>query len=46
MTLQKLQAQYQIDPEIIRIWTERESDALLPIQEAAIREPGKQSAQD
>ncbi len=38
MTLQDLQEQYNIDPEIIRIWKERESDTLLPIQEAAIRE--------
>lgn len=46
MTLQELQAQYQIDPEIIRIWTERESETLLPIQEAAIREHGILEGQD
>ena len=40
MTLQELQKQYHIDPEIIHIWSERESDTLLPIQEAAIREHG------
>jgi len=38
MTLQDLQQQYNIDPEIIRIWAEYESETLLPIQEAAIRE--------
>ena len=38
MTLQDLQQQYKIDPEIIRIWTAWESETLLPIQAAAIRE--------
>jgi len=38
MKLQDLQEQYNIDPEIIRIWTERESETLLPVQEAAIRD--------
>ncbi|MBD3305796.1 DEAD/DEAH box helicase [candidate division KSB3 bacterium] len=37
MTLHDLQAEYSIDPEILRIWTERESTTLLPIQEQAIR---------
>jgi replicative superfamily II helicase len=36
MTLQDLQEQYNIDPEIIRIWTERESETLLPVQTTAI----------
>jgi helicase len=36
MTLQDLQHQYNIDPAIIRIWAERESETLLPIQAAAI----------
>ena len=38
MTLQDLQQQYKVDPEIIRIWEDRESAILLPIQEAAIQE--------
>ena len=38
MTLEELQQQHHVDSEIIRIWTERESAVLLPIQEAAIRE--------
>ncbi len=38
MTLQELQQQHHFDPEIIRIWTERESAELLPIQAAAIQE--------
>ena len=37
MTLQELQQQYNFDAEIIRIWTERESADLLPIQETAIQ---------
>ena len=36
MTLKDLQQRYNIDPEIINIWTKWESDSLLPIQEAAI----------
>ena len=40
MTLKELQQHYTIDPEIIRIWSEQESDTLLPIQETAIREYG------
>lgn len=38
ITLDDLQQAYQIDPTIIRIWATRESDTLLPIQAAAIRE--------
>lgn len=38
MILQDLQQAYNIDPEIIRIWAERESETLLPVQEASIRD--------
>ncbi len=40
MTLQELQHQYTIDPQIIRIWIEQESETLLPVQETSIREYG------
>ncbi len=37
MTVQELQELYHFDAEIIRIWTERESEELLPIQALAIQ---------
>ena len=40
MTLQELQQQYHIDPEIIRIWTSGKATRCCPIQETAIREHG------
>ena len=40
MTLHELQQHYNFAPDIINIWTARESSALLPIQETAIRERG------
>ncbi len=46
MTLHELQEQYTIDSEIIRIWQDQESENLLPVQEAAIREHGMLEGHD
>lgn len=46
MTLHELGDQYQIDPEIIRIWQTWEGETLLPVQERAIREGQILAGQD
>ena len=46
MTLLELQQRYHFTPDIINIWAARESDALLPIQETAIRDYGLLDGRD